>query len=217
MFTEFPSEPAEAPPSAARRSRLMAGLLAGGLVMGVLLAIGASLVIRWYDASVTPGAPSTPRPTPALAALECGAVVREPAVSPERTLFASLEIVDGAPGATAAAGSELTVSVALVNVGESSVVARAESAVAVVALRDGVVVGRAVTAALRDPEGRDPYQLRIPTGTGWNVQTPYPLLGCDGQPLPAGDYELAAGLRVAVPDARVETELVAARVPFTVA
>lgn len=179
----------------------MAWLLVGGVLVGLLVAGAVSAVAHFMDDqnAAGPAAPGTPRPEPALGSLACGDAAPPADADPERTLTAQVEVLDDQVGGTYTAGDELPVIAALVNVGED-VEVRAESDLAVVAVRDGVVAGTPARVELRDPDERrdDPYRMTVPTGIGASAELTYPLTGCDGEPLAAGEYTLVVGVRVAV-------------------
>lgn len=187
-----------------QRSRgvLVAWLVAGGLVVGLLVAGAVSAVAHFIDDqnATGPAAGGSPRPQAALAALTCGDPAPQVGVGPGRTLMAQVEVLDEQAGRTYDAGAELPVIAALVNAGDE-VEVRVESDLAVVAVRDGVVAGEPVAVELRDPDRRDdpslPTVLTVPPGIGTSVELGYPLVGCDGEPLATGEYTLVVGVRVA--------------------
>lgn len=203
-----------------QRSRrvLVAWLLLGGVLVGLLVAGAASAVAHFVNNqnAVGPDAPGTPRPVAALAALTCGDPVPPTDADAERTLTAQVDVNDPDVAGAYAAGADLPVIAGLVNVGDE-VEVRVESDLAVVLVRDGVVAGEPVTVDLRDPDDRraDPYRMTAPMGIGVTAETTAPLDGCDGAPLAPGEYTLVVGVRVAVVggDAR---ELVGESIPFRV-
>ena len=219
---------ADAPLPERRRSRgvLVAWLLAGGLVVGLLVAGAVSAVAHFVgNQSADPGGTDGPRAAAALAALVCG----DPAPAPDtdtdgrRTLTAQVDVNDPDLAGTYAAGANLPVIAGLVNVGDE-VEIRLESDLAVVLTRDGAVVAEPVVVDLRDPDRADPSRMSVPSGIGVTVETSAPLVGCDGEPLPAGEYALVVGVRVAVLEGDAAagesdgqaTELVGESFPFRV-
>lgn len=186
-----------------QRSRrvLVVWLLVGGVVVGLLLAGAVSAVAHFMDNqnAAGPAAPATPRPEAALTALACGDPAPPADADPERTLTAQVDVNDPAATGTYAAGAELPVVAALVNVGDD-VDVRAESDLAVVVVRDDVVTGAPVSVELRNPDGRrdDPYRFTVPFGIGVSAELGYPLVDCGGEPLAPGEYTLVVGVRVAV-------------------
>lgn len=203
-----------------QRSRrvLVAWLLLGGVLVGLLVAGAASAVAHFVDNqnAVGPEAPGTPRPEAALTSLACGDPAPPADTDPERTLTAQVDVNDPAVAGTYDAGADLPVIAGLVNVGDE-VEVRIESDLAVVLARDGVVAGEPVTVDLRDPDDRraDPYRMTAPTGIGVTAELSAPLVGCDGEPLAPGGYTLVVGVRVAVVGGE-GAELVGESVPFSV-
>lgn len=191
-----PAAPPPDPSSARRRrARLAVGLVACGVLLGLVVAAGVSAVGRYLDGATAagPAAPDVARATAAPARAACGAALRAPFRSPERTVDLQVDVAPGADGAW-------RVTVALVGLVDATV--RAASDVAVVAVADDRVVGRSVTADLRDPDPRraDPYRLELAPGVARTVEVAYPLEACDGGPLPPGEYVLRAGVVLSEPD-----------------
>lgn len=211
---------ADAPLPERRRSRgvLVAWLLVGAIVVGLLLAGAVSAVAHFARNQDPAGsdAAGTPRPAAALAALTCGDATPAADADPEQTLTAQVDVNDPDAAGTYVAGADLPVIAGLVNVGDE-VEVRVESDLAVVVARDGVVVGEPVTVDLRDPgdDRADPYAMTVPTGIGVTAELTAPLEGCDGEALPPGEYALVVGVRVAVAGG-VATELVGESLPFRV-
>lgn len=203
-----------------RRSRavLVAWLLAGGLVVGLLVAGAVSAVAHFVDnqSDTEPEAAGTPRPEAALAALTCGDPAPPADADPARTLTAEVDVNDPDAAGRYAAGAELPVIAGLVNVDDPAEL-RVESDLAVVVARDGVVAAEPVTVDLRDPDdgSTDPYLMTVPTGIGVTAELTTPLDGCDGEPLAPGEYTLVVGVRVAVAGGP-GTELVGESIPFQV-
>ena len=201
-FDEAAARPTQQQPEHPRSRRvLVAGLVALGALLGLLIAGATSVVAHYADNenAAGPPAPATPRPTPALAGLACGDPAPLADTDPERTLVAVVEVLDAyETGGRYGAGAQLPVTVALVNFG-AELELRAESDIAVVAVRDGVVVGIPVTVPLRhdDERRRDAYRLTVPSGIGLSAELTYPLTACGGGTLEPGDYTLVGGLRVA--------------------
>lgn len=192
---------AEAPMPERRRSRgvLVAWLLVGGLVVGLLVAGAVSAVAHFVgNQSGDPDTTEGPRAEAALAALACGdpAPPADTDGTGRRTLTAQVDVNDPDLAGTYAAGADLPVIAGLVNVGDE-VEVRIESDLAVVVARDGVVTGEPAVVDVRDPDRADPYRMTVPSGIGVTVETSVPLVGCDGEPLPAGEYTLVVGVRVA--------------------
>ncbi len=211
---------ADAPLPERRRSRgvLVAWLLVGGVVVGLLVAGAASAVAHFVNNqnAAGPDAPGTPRPEAALAALTCGDAAPPPDADSERTLTAQVDVNDPDAVGTYASGADLPVIAGLVNVGDE-VDVRVESDLAVVLARDGVVAGEPVTVDLRDPDDdrADPYAMTAPTGIGVTAELTTPLEGCDGEPLAPGEYALVVGVRVAMAGGAA-SELVGESLPFRV-
>ncbi len=211
---------ADAPLPERRRSRgvLVAWLLAGGLAVGLLVAGAASAVVHFVDNQNATGAAGRPvRPEAALAVLACGDPAPRVASAPGGTLTAEVQMLDARVRPLYAPGTPLEVIAALVNVADA-VEVRAESDLAVVVVRDGVVAGEPATVDLRDAVegGDDPSRMTVPAGIGVTAELTYRLVGCDGEELAAGEYRLLVGVRVAVGDG-VPTELVGESIPFDVA
>lgn len=211
---------ADAPLPERRRSRgvLVAWLLVGGIVVGLLLAGAVSAVAHFArnQDDAGPDAPGTPRPDAALAALTCGDPAPPADADSERTLTAQVDVNDPDATGTHAAGADLPVIAGLVNVGDE-VEVHVESDLAVVLARDGVVAGEPVTVDLRDPDDdrADPYAITVPMGIGLTAELTAALEDCDGEPLAPGEYTLVVGVRVAV-GTRRGAELVGESLPFRV-
>lgn len=200
------------------RRRLVAGLVLGGVLLGLAVAGGASVIGRYVQATTASGptAPPVPRETPALAGLACGDPTPAGEGDPERTLVVETEI-EAAAGARFRPGASVPLRLALVNVGPDLTI-RAASDIVVVATRDGAVVGAPAAVELRNPDERrrDPYLLDVPSGIGVPAQAAYQLVSCDGGALFAGEYALTAAFVVTDADGGARRELVALPVPITV-
>lgn len=208
---------ADAPLPERRRSRgvLVAWLLVGGIAVGLLLAGAVSAVAHFMGSQdgAGPDPAGTPRPEAALTALTCGDPAPPADTDPENSVTAQVDVNDPDAAGTYPAGGGLPVIAGLVNVGDE-VEVHVESDLAVVVARDGTVVGEPVTVDLGDPDRADPYAMTVPTGIGVTAETTAPLVDCDGDPLPPGEYTLVVGVRLAVAG-RAATELVGESLPFS--